>query len=172
MDRRKLLIGAAATLATAATSAPAGTWNLDALVMGIRYQSWPWEEEEGVWKGARLSGVIEFADESDLRPLSWFKPLIADYERIFGGPLWFRPIPLVVQSYIDGRGVAVAAGGAIVAEVPALLPGEFFMTVRASGISVGDVVTITGVGPERIHRVIKVDGDLATLDWIWGRCFA
>jgi hypothetical protein len=86
MDRRELLIGTAATLAM---SASAGAWNLeDALVMGIRYQSWPWGESEP--DGKRLSGVIRFADT---RPLSWFKPLIADYECIVGGTVWSLGIP-------------------------------------------------------------------------------
>jgi hypothetical protein len=95
MNRRELIVGALASTVVVAAGGVASK-QLDLLVAGFRYQSWPWGEP--VPPGWKLSGLIKFP-ESELRPLSWFRPLAEEYEKLADGPIWWEPLPLI--TYLD-----------------------------------------------------------------------
>lgn len=91
MDRRKFLIGGAVLIASPAIVRATSIMPVrpyDPLVLGVRYQSWPWDEEKP--DRDYISGSTQVVDGIP-KPLSEFMADSLKYFRSWDG-MAFKPI--------------------------------------------------------------------------------
>lgn len=95
IDRRSFLIGSSAVVVAAALPAAATS---DPLVIGIRYQTWPWGEPRPFndWCVGSVGGY-----GGELKPLSALMPHLDKHFRC--GPLWWEPIFPVARDQRGGE---------------------------------------------------------------------